>query len=398
MAARASEEAASLLLRLNDHKLPQEPPQEPQASSKKRKRVSSAKGKNFTGDAFFPDGMEPPEEAWKPFCQRVQAAFETQAQFRGVAFQLERCPETKRLHIQFNALYKNTVPPSVPKSLLEGLGLKPPHVEFTKDPQASWKYAQKDDTRVHGPYTSGEGPKVSGSRSDLVEFVKDCKTLSSEAAPDAEEFEMRYLMIQARYPKFYEKFVGKHEPKRVHKTYVVVLWGLPGTGKSRFAQWLFERAGGPVYKASYPPTRTSHIAWFYGYEGQPNVLCDEFEGSYPLSLFKELTGDLECKVKIGNGQSERQWRPSLMVICSNSDPDTWYGIRQDVFRRFDVVAHLDYSSDYPLNLSKGPHYALDVVRNSRMAVTQCLAGDSFRDDFLSDFATFQKSVPVAMAD
>lgn len=243
----------------------------------------------------------------------------------------------------------------------------------------------------------------SGQRTDLVGFVADCKALAVAPSEEAtEQFEMKHLGIQAKYPRFYEKYIGKYERKREWKTRVIVLWGEPGTGKTRFAYYMFEQFAKrnqetkqEVYNmTSYPVSRNSHIAWFVGYDQHKLCLFDEYEGQYGLSLFKELTGDMPCKVKIGNGQSERQWVPDLLVICSNSDPVSWYGTRNDVLRRFSAVVHVDYHPDYPLDTSKGPAYALDVVRHSFISIDSAEYGRSIADEW----AAFQAQVPVIMSD
>lgn len=363
----------------------------------KRKRMSASlqRAKNFSGTLFFP---VPLEEAQYAEASRLFGEFvEKMSQFRGVAWQLEKAPTTGRLHIQWNILFSNPVSFTKLKADLSEIGVSP-HIEETRNPRAAWDYTSKTETRVLGPFAIGQGPKKPGERSDLVGFVDDCKTLGDEKAMPLEEFEMKHIAVQAKYPRLYDKYVGKYEPRRTEKTRTLVFWGEPGTGKSRFAQFLFsafstEIKESPVYKATYPPTRTSHIAWFAGYEQHRLALFDEFEGQFPLSQMKDLTGDLECKVKVGNGQTERQWVTELLIICSNSNPETWYGIRNDVFRRFDVVMHFDYHRDYPLNVSKGRSYELDVVRNSVITVDQCKLDDHGLHSLLSMFVDFQKAIP-----
>lgn len=368
----------------------------------KRKRPSEeCRAKNFMGTLYFKE--DPPADAYEQACQLFIEHVKSFSQYRGLSFQMEKAPTTGRLHLQWNILFKDKVSFTKLKTDLEVYG-KSPHIEVTARPMDAWDYTSKSETRVCGPFQDGEGPKKSGQRTDLVGFVEDCKALAGFGDDKkSEEFEMKHLGVQAKYPRFYEKYVGKYEPKRSWKTRTFVFWGEPGTGKTRFAHYLFQKMAfaasdevkKDVYSASsYPPSRSGHIAWFVGYDQHRFVLFDEYEGQYPLSLFKELTGDMMFRVKIGNGQSERQWVPLLLIICSNSDPKTWYGLRNDVFRRLDAVVHFDYSPDYPLDPSRGQDYALDVVRHSRIVAESSELSDSV----VEAFKDFQSSVPAPMQD
>jgi len=361
----------------------------------KRKRLSESRAKNYSGTLFFPVRLE--ESEYAETCKLFGEFVEKMSQFRGVSWQMEKAPTTGKIHIQWNILFTNPVSFSKLKDDLGQIGVSP-HIEVTRNPKAAWDYTAKAESRVCGPFAIGQGPKTPGERTDLTEFVNDCKALGAADAKALEDFEMKHLPVQAKYPRLYDKYVGRYEQKRVDKTRVLVFWGEPGTGKSRFAHHLFQAFNdhvhpSGVFKATYPPSRSSHIAWFAGYEQHALALFDEFEGQFPLSLMKDLTGDLECKVKVGNGQNERQWNVELLVICSNSNPESWYGVRNDVFRRFDMVLHFDYHPDYPLNVSKGQAYELDVVRHSVITVEQCKLDEDGRVGLLREFSSFQAAVP-----
>lgn len=355
----------------------------------KRKRPSEeCRSKNFMGTLYFLE--DPPADAYEQACSLFSTHVQSFSQFRGLSFQLEKAPTTGRLHLQWNILFKDKVSFTKLKTDLERYG-KSPHIEVTAKPQEAWDYTSKAETRVCGPFHVGQGPMKSGARTDLVTFVNDCK----EMVPDpskTEEFEMKHLMVEARYPKLYNKYVAKYESQRTWKTVVVVLWGAAGTGKTRFAHYMAERGfpGQPVYSVtSYPPSRNSHVAWMYGYDRHYVCLFDEYEGQYPSSLFKQLTGDMPCKVKIGDGAAERQWVPSLLIICSNSNPENWYGVGSEYFRRFTSVVHFDYSPDHPLNVHGDNNHFIDVVRHSVHTVSP----GPHAGEVISMLADFQASLP-----
>lgn len=367
--------------------------------SKRKRGREESRSKNYMGTLFFT--VDPTPAQYQEFCDLFAAHVQRMDHYRGVSFQMERAASTGRLHIQWNILFKEKVGFSKLKADLEQYG-KSPHIEVTARPEDAWNYTAKDETRVCGPFRHGQGPLKSGTRTDLVTFVHDCKALSDGKTTiddkKMEEFEMKHLGVQAKYPRFYEKYVGKYETQRNWKTTTLVFWGEPGTGKTRFAHFLFAEffrrnpATRPeVYsQASYPPSRTSHISWFYGYDQHDCVLFDEYVGQYSVETYKQLTGDTPFKVKIGNGQSERQWLPSLLINCSNADPDSWYGLRLDVRRRFDAVLKFDYHPDFPCDPSKGRDYALEVVRHAFITID---APEVNRQHFVDQWAAFQASIP-----
>jgi len=356
----------------------------------KRKRPSEAcRAKNFMGTLYFIE--DPPSDAYEQACQLFIEHVKSFSQFRGLSFQLEACPLTGRLHLQWNILFTDKVSFTKLKSDLEGYG-KSPHIEVTARPEDAWDYTSKTDTRVCGPFQVGKGPMKSGQRTDLVTFVNDCKELGPDMSK-SEEFEMKHLSVQARYPKLYNKYVAKYEPKRTYKTTTIVLWGTPGTGKTRFAYYLAKTIlpeFDPYSVTSYPPSRNSHIAWMYGYDRHPVVIFDEYEGQYPPALFKQLTGDMPCSVKIGDGAAERQWVPSLLIICSNSDPASWYGLGLEFFRRFDSICSFDYDPAYALDVTRGSEHFIDVVRHAHVQVSE----SPFASEVIAMHAGFQASLPL----
>lgn len=379
------------------------PSASPVQSGKKRKRdAKDVKAKNWMGDVFFQ--VEPPESDYTKLAMAFQAGVEAFPLFRGVSFQLERCPESKRLHFQWNIIFTATV--SQPnlcrhiEGIIDDTGrpfLKHPNVQVTKAPEEAWDYTSKDRSRVLGPWQSGEGPQRRGARTDLKAFVREAKDVFATTGltpSQAQEFEEKHYMIEARYPRFYEKYVSKHEPKRSIKTFVIAIHGPPNLGKTRFARWFFDHLEyeGQPYKGSYPVSK-SHVPWFYGYEGQEKALFDEFTGQYSVELFKELTGDDECKVKAGNSQVERQWRPKVLVIASNTSPEEWYGPRNDVMRRINVVIKLDYDPSYPLSFGVSDTHKIEVVRHAKAAVSHCVDSPDIGQAILVAFQRFQSELP-----
>lgn len=100
--------------------------------------------------------------------------------------------------------------------------------------------------------------------------------------------------------------------KRDWVTEVLVFWGRTGAGKTRLvhelATDLYIHPGG---------------AWFDGYDGQADVLFDDFGGSdFRLPYLLKLLDRYQMTVPIKGGFV--QWAPRRIFITSNIDPNNWY--------------------------------------------------------------------------
>lgn len=63
--------------------------------------------------------------------------------------------------------------------------------------------------------------------------------------------------------------------------------------------------------------------WFDGYEGQENVLFDDFHGGvFKLPYLLKLLDRYPMRVPVKGGFV--QWKPRRIFITSNIDPDLWF--------------------------------------------------------------------------
>lgn len=92
-----------------------------------------------------------------------------------------------------------------------------------------------------------------------------------------------------------------------------VYWGATGTGKSRRA---WEEAGSEAYPKD-PQTK-----FWCGYQGQENVVIDEFRGSISVSHFLRWLDRYPVNVEVKGSslplQAKQVW------ITSNQSPDDWW--------------------------------------------------------------------------
>lgn len=98
---------------------------------------------------------------------------------------------------------------------------------------------------------------------------------------------------------------------RVSKTFV--FWGPTGTGKSKRA---WEEAGPGAY------IKNSRTKFWDGYQGQTNVIIDEFRGGIDISYLLTWLDVYPCRVEVKG--SSIALSATNFWICSNIPPERWY--------------------------------------------------------------------------
>lgn len=115
------------------------------------------------------------------------------------------------------------------------------------------------------------------------------------------------------YRKSFTAYAALKIANRSWKTQVHVLWGITGTGKTRFVHDQIQDS------TFWSP---GDYQWFDGYIGQSIVLFDDYRGEYPLQLLLKLLDRYPMSVPVKG--SFTSWCPKKIYITSNVDPDWWY--------------------------------------------------------------------------
>jgi len=102
------------------------------------------------------------------------------------------------------------------------------------------------------------------------------------------------------------------EPIAIERT-CFVFWGTTGTGKSR-------RAWSEAGESAYPKNPTSKF--WDGYQGQENVVVDEFRGDISISHMLRWTDRYPCIVEIKGASVVL--KAKTIWITSNIHPREWY--------------------------------------------------------------------------
>jgi hypothetical protein len=212
----------------------------------------------------------------------------------------EICPDTKKLHYQGYVEFDR---PIVFGTLKKLLGNKTHLSNRNGTAKQAADYCKKDgDFIEHGEISQ------QGRRSDLdavIENVNDKLSLKQIANANPVEF----IKFHAGITKL--KMLNI-EPRN-WITEVTVLWGPTGCGKSKKAREMLDEYW------VWTPARDK---WFDGYEGQENVIMEEFRGQLPFGMILSMLDRYECPVQYKGGTTE--FAPKRVVITSPKHPKEWY--------------------------------------------------------------------------
>jgi len=192
--------------------------------------------------------------------------------------QVERCPDTGKLHWQLYCYTRTKLSVKVFKKRYPTV-----HFEIARNPDAAREYGQKEETRVAGPFEWGEAP-AQGKRTDLHEAIATWVTHGKRKACEdhphvvakfykgiqfvAEALRPRYvppvLELRDHQRTLLDSFLSHNNPRHVYYLYDEC----GGSGKSRFAAHIRDHHGGIILDEG-------NIAdWALIYDGEPYVIFD----------------------------------------------------------------------------------------------------------------------------
>lgn len=190
------------------------------------------------------------------------------------------------------------------------------HLEVRRGTQGqAIAYCTKDDeTRVDGPWRHGE-PKQQGRRCDL----EDIKVMVDTGKPLVDIWDAHYPSM-IRYHRSVKEYKRIKTPKRDWIPQIYVLLGPSGSGKSTTARSMFPSA---YWKS--PGT-----IWWDDYDGEEDVIWDEFSGQYPFRELLRILDSTPLSVQTKGGHV--QFVARNICFTTNHHPSDWYdfvAIRQD---------------------------------------------------------------------
>lgn len=126
-------------------------------------------------------------------------------------------------------------------------------------PQQNKAYCTKEEGRLGGPWELGQCPSP-GARTDLKQLQADI-----DAGMRLDTIAVKHFSNWLRYARGIRSYRQLRMPRRAWKTEVCFIFGPRNTGKTRI-----------VHDCSPGLYRKAHGSWWTGYDGQSDVLFDEF--------------------------------------------------------------------------------------------------------------------------
>lgn len=245
-------------------------------------------------------------------------------------YQIERSPETQKLHIQG---YLELSKPSRMGPVKEILKNSKAHLEPRKGTREQARdYCRKEESRVDGPWEWGDfGKTRQGGRCDLDAVHEALKEGKTEV-----DIADQFFATWTRNWKSFERYRLLTAQNRTTKTKGMFVYGKPGTGKTT---WVLENYPDAYYHSSTMGN------WYDGYTGQECCVFDDCYGSVPFSTYLKAIDQGPFRVPIKG--SSIAFTAKLVIVIANTLPETWYKNERGqmdfraLYRRFEEIKYFD---------------------------------------------------------
>lgn len=263
----------------------------------------NVQGRNWVF-TLFKDGLSP--EELSEDCKQILQ----DSRIKYFIYQIEKCEQTGRIHSQGYCMFSSNMRFNAVKCMLGNA-----HIEKRKGSHSQARdYCSKEETRILGPFESGDEPKP-GKRNDLLE-VKD----SIDNGADILDVANEHFQSFCRYSRAFREYISLGFPIRKSKSRVEVHWGVSGAGKT---YGVYDKYGvDNVY--NMPRPNGNSTIWFDGYNGKKHkvLLIDDFYGWAPLNFMLQLLDAYPFQVQVKG--SFVHFSCEVIWITSNDTWENWY--------------------------------------------------------------------------
>jgi hypothetical protein len=230
---------------------------------------------------------------------------------RYVCWQIERCPDTGRVHLQGYAELRRGMRV---RGFQRAIGLPGAHVEVRRGTRDQARdYTRKEDaSAVPGTWTElGSWIGGRGTRSDL-----DAVAQSIRDGVGLEDVCLEHTGMFIKYHAGIERALAiLQPPPQREEPKVFVIYGSTGVGKSRAVNSLFDGA-------FWWPRPVNGNAYASGYSGQSVAVFDDFYSWIPYDLCLRVCDRYPLSVNVMGGSAN--FMASTIIFTSNQSPDEWY--------------------------------------------------------------------------
>ena len=229
-------------------------------------------------------------------------------------YQIEQCPDTGTYHIQ--GYYEFTR--GVRRAHVQRVLCVPnAHCDPRRgSPEKAANYCRKSESKITEPTEFGDLPVGQGHRTDLEEIFT-----ALDAGSTPQEVARAYPGAWARSFRAVDRYYLDIAPARTWPMETHVLYGPPGSGKSRAVHDWAAREGHRIYDVMSPNV-TQGAIWFDGYQRQHAVLLDDFYGWLPWTFLLKLLDRYPLSVQTKGGVCP--FLSKVVFITSNQHPRYWY--------------------------------------------------------------------------
>lgn len=251
------------------------------------------------------------------------------ARVRFAVWQLERAPETQRLHMQGYIEFVSPIRMGGVKTLVGGERL---HLEGRRGSrEQAIEYCEKNDSRVDGPWYRGVRESAQGKRSDLVDIADRIKSGTSIFGI-VEDYPSQYIRYRRGIEAMHSLYAERLVPKWRDVT-VLVYYGAAGSGKTRKA---IEES-----KDDFFILDQGERVWFDGYRGQDTLILDDFYGWIKYGQLLRMLDGHPYRCEIKGGFRVAAW--TRVIITSNRHPSEWYsqGLTAALERRITNIEEIN---------------------------------------------------------
>lgn len=243
--------------------------------------------------------------------------------------QLEKCPDTNRLHLQG---YMECKGPRNMRSVLSFLNItsRDGHVERRRGTrQQARDYCCKDETRVpgtspqeHGSFSPEPGQ---GQRRDIHDALGTLRADPTNLQRVLEFHGPAYIKYHRGFEKAAELLTNPEPGPRTSKRCTIVIVGNTGVGKTKAAFQAFPKI------SMLPKTRGGKL-WLPTMIKNESLLDDFRDTDLDFSELLTFTdpwynSSFECK-----GGFRTFWS-NVLIITTDKHPQQWYALQQDHLKR-----------------------------------------------------------------
>lgn len=233
--------------------------------------------------------------------------------------QAELCPSTGRLHYQgylegSGNIRLQRLRRAFPAGQSVRFAVRLPHSSAS----CCRTYCSKDDSRAPGHHFFERGiisKPAQGRRSDIHSYAEAVVNGSSDRDL-LEDFPATHL----RYNRHARDLRLQLANKGVRAMpEVEIHWGVTGAGKTHHVY--ASHAAEDIYRVMVPRSR-GEIPWMDGYQGQPVIFFDEFDGWAPLVWILQVCDKFPLQAPVKG--SSTYLTPTKVYFASNQDPANWW--------------------------------------------------------------------------